>query len=200
MVFQFNQITLDTAQYRLCHSGKSISVEPQVFDLLVYLVENRDRVVTRDELLENLWKGKVVTDAALGVTLRFARKAIGDSGRAQNIIKTIHGRGYQFIAEVKELETGDSAEIDDILITPEPLSLPDKPSIAVMPFTNMSRDPEQEFFSDGITEDIITALSKISNMLVIARNSTFKYKGKAVDIKQVGLEQGGTLRPGRERT
>ena len=102
MIFQFNQVSLDTAQYRLCLSGNPVSIEPQVFDLLVYLVENRDRVVTRDELLENLWKGKMVTDAALAVTLQFARKAVGDSGRAQLVIKTIHGRGYQFIAKVSE--------------------------------------------------------------------------------------------------
>ena len=102
MIFQFNQVSLDTAQYRLCLSGNPVSIEPQVFDLLVYLVENRDRVVTRDELLENLWKGKVVTDAALAVTLQFARKAVDDSGRAQLVIKTIHGRGYQFIAKVSE--------------------------------------------------------------------------------------------------
>ena len=103
MVFQFNQITLDTAQYRLCLAGSPISVEPQVFDLLVYLLENRDRVVTRGELLENLWKDKVVTDSALGARIKDARKAVGDNGKQQNIIKTIHGRGsvcrgsrYQF--------------------------------------------------------------------------------------------------------
>jgi len=161
-----------------------------VFDLLVYLVENRDRVVTRDELLEKLWKGKVVTDAALGVTLKSARKSVGDSGHTQTIIKTIHGRGYQFIAEVTESTTDNSSGKNEELITTETLTLPDKPSIAVLPFTNLSSDPEQEFFSDGITEDIITALSKVSALMVIAKNSTFIYKGKAVDVKQVGREQG----------
>ncbi len=190
MVFQFNQITLDTDQYRLCRSGSPIAVEPQAFDLLVYLVENRDRVVTRDELLEKLWKGKVVTDAALGVTLKSARKSVGDSGHTQSIIKTIHGRGYQFIADVKESTTDNTSGKNEVLITAQTLTLPKEPSIAVLPFTNLSSDPEQEFFSDGITEDIITALSKVSALMVIASNSTFTYKGKAVDVKQVGRDQG----------
>ncbi len=158
-----------------------------MFDLLVYLVKNRDRVVTRDELLDNLWKGKVVTDAALGVCLKAARSAIGDSGNKQTVIKTFHGRGYQFIAEITDSTTDESQgnKLDPVL-----LDLPDHPSIAVLPFANMSGDPEQEFFSDGITEDIITALSRISRLLVIARTSTLGYKGKAIDVKQVGQEQG----------
>jgi TolB-like protein len=191
LVIQFKQINLDTTQYRLCVSGNPISVEPQVFDLLVYLVENRDRVVTRDELLDNLWKGKVVTDAALSVTLRFARKAVGDSGRAQNIIKTIHGRGYQFIAEVTEAASPSSPTfINEVIDSSDFLSLPDKPSIAVLPFTNMSDDPDQEYFCDGITDDIITILSRVPDMFVIARHSTQLYKGRAIDIRQVGREQG----------
>ena len=100
MIYQFNKITLDTAQYRLSLAGKLISVEPQVFDLLAYLIKRNDRVVTREELLDNLWKGKVVTDSALGTRLRDARKAVGDSGSKQEVIKTIHGRGYQFVGTV----------------------------------------------------------------------------------------------------
>jgi TolB-like protein len=189
VIYRFNQFTLDTEQYQLCLSEKPVAVEPLAFDLLVYLIEHRDRVVTREELLDNLWEGKVVTDAALGARLKDARKAVGDSGKKQDIIKTLHGRGYQFIAKILEhsestVTANRSADGD------ETAALPDKPSIAVLPFTNMSNDPEQEFFSDGITEDIITALSRISSMLVIARNSTFIYKGKAVDVKQVGRDQG----------
>ena len=102
MIYQFNQITLDTDQFRLCLENAQVPVEPLVFDLLVYLIENRNRVVTRDELLESLWAGKVVSDSALGARLKDARKAVGDDGAKQSIIKTHHGRGYQFIAEVTE--------------------------------------------------------------------------------------------------
>ena len=190
MVYQFNQFTLDTNQYQLSLSDKPISIEPLVFDLLVYLIEHRGRVVTREELLDNLWKGKVVTDAALGARLKDARKVVQDSGTKQAVIKTIHGRGYQFIADVDESSADHSPEKPESWSSQAALPLPDEPSIAILPFTNMSGDPEQEYFSDGITEDIITSLSKIKNLLVIARNSTFTYKGKSVDVRQVGRDQG----------
>ena len=190
MVYQFNQITLDTARYRLCLSDEPISVEPQVFDLLLYLIENKDRVVTRDELLENLWKGKVVTDAALGSRLRDARKAVKDSGAKQEVIKTIHGRGYQFVAEVIESSAASSPKGKEVESSQEALPLPNKPSIAVLPFSNISGDPEQEYFADGISEDLTTALLKIRWFFVIARNSSFTYKGQAVDVMRVANELG----------
>ena len=102
MIYRFNQCTLDTERYQLSLQGKPVSVEPLVFDLLVYLVEHRDRVITREELLDNLWEGKVVTDSALGVRLKDVRKAVQDNGVKQEVIKTFHGRGYQFIAKAKK--------------------------------------------------------------------------------------------------
>jgi adenylate cyclase len=187
LVFQFNQITLDTALYCLYESGNRKSIEPQVFDLLVYLIENRDRVVTRDEALENLWKGKVVTDSALGARLKAARKAVSDSGDRQQVIKTIHGRGYQFVSPVTEI----SAETEKVEQTNTDLNRSNQvstitPSIAVLPFQNMSGDPEQDYFADGITEDIITELSRFRSLFVIARNSSFAFKGKAIDVTEVG--------------
>ncbi len=167
-----------------------MSVEPLVFDLLVYLIEHKDRVVSREELLDTLWKGKVVTDAALGARLKDARKTVGDSGSKQNVIKTVHGRGYQFVADVEAFRPERKPDSREKWLSHEELSLPDNPSIAILPFTNMSGDLEQEYFCDGISEDIITSLSKIQNLIVIARNSTFTYKGKSVDVRQVGLEQG----------
>lgn len=229
MIFRFNQITLDTAQYCLTFSGKPISVEPQVFDLLVYLVENRDRVVTRSELLDKLWEGKIVTDAALGVSLKELRKVVQDSGTKQKVIKTIHGRGYQFIAEVTEStidkpseRTGELAPrrplpYSTIAITAiavvlfgitlmwvkpweireEPASLermafplPDKPSIAVLAFDNLSGDRSQEFLSDGISEGIIRELSRFPQLFVIARNSSFTYKGQPIKVQKVSEDLG----------
>jgi pimeloyl-ACP methyl ester carboxylesterase/DNA-binding winged helix-turn-helix (wHTH) protein len=109
VIYRFNQCTLDTERYQLSLRDKPVSVEPLVFDLLVYLVENQDRVVTREELLDKLWEGKVVTDSALGARLKDARKAVQDSGSKQKVIKTFHGRGYQFIAEATEATTNSSA-------------------------------------------------------------------------------------------
>jgi TolB-like protein len=188
--YQFGHFTVDTDQYRLSLDEKPIPVEPLVFDLLVYLIENRDRVVSRNELLDNLWEGKIVTDAALGARLKDVRKAIRDSGSKQEKIKTVQGRGYQFIASVAEADTDSTLTASDPCLPEESLLLQEEPSIAVLPFTNLSDDPEQEFFSDGITEDIITALSRVPRLLVIARTSTSAYKGKGVDIRQVGREQG----------
>jgi len=105
MVYQFGQHVLDTAQFQLSGADGPIAVEPQVFDLLVYLIDNRQRLVTRDELFDNLWRGKVVTESALGARLKDVRKAVGDSGRRQRVIKTIHGRGYQFVETVIEADS-----------------------------------------------------------------------------------------------
>jgi TolB-like protein len=201
MIYRFNDFSLDTSQFHLTLSGNPVSMEPLVLDLLVYLIEHCDRVVTRDELFENLWKGKIVTDAALGARIKDARRAVGDSGNKQSVIKTIHGRGYQFVARLHE-----SVNIIETLIEESDfLSLPDKPSIAVLPFVNLSNDPEQDYFSDGITDDIITALSKIKNLLVIAKSSTSVYQNELPDLYQVGREQGvryvlqGRVRKGGHR-
>ncbi len=105
MIYGFDNFVLDTEKYRLAFSDEPVAIEPLAFDLLVFLIERRNRVVTREELLKNLWKGKVVTDAALGARLKDARRAIQDSGSGQNKIKTIHGRGYQFIAAITELQS-----------------------------------------------------------------------------------------------
>ena len=183
LVYQFNQLTLDTALYCLDVSGNRISIEPQVFDLLVYLIENRNRVVTRDEALENLWKGKVVTDSALGARIKQARKAIGDNGDRQGVIKTFHGRGYQFIAEVTEFSTQKGSEKIEPLASREVFSLPDKPSIAILPFTNMSGDSEQEYFSDGLTADIIANLCRYRELFVIDHESAFAYRDGGADAE-----------------
>ena len=195
VIYKFNNFSLDTEQYRLCHSDKSVSIEPLAFDLLVYLIEHRDRVVTREELLDNLWEGKVVTHSALGGRLKVARQAVKDNGKKQAVIKTLHGRGYQFIAEVSEqceksttaatrLDTADTA--NDL----ETYNRVKKPSIAVLPFVSMSEDPEQEYFSDGITEDIITGLSRFRELFVIARGSSFAFKGQAVNVTEAAAKLG----------
>jgi TolB-like protein len=210
--FLFEDHTLDTDRRELHRGAQPIAVEPQVFDLLVYLVENRDRVVSRDDLIASVWAGRIVSDSTLSSRINAARKALGDSGVEQKLIRTIARRGLRFVGDVLEPSRGDepaaagAAPADDIheparLILP----LPDRPAIAVLPFINMSGDPEQEYFSDGISEDIITALSKLRWFFVIARNSSFIYKGKATHMKQVAEELGvgyvveGSVRKSGER-
>jgi TolB-like protein len=195
--FLFANHTLDTDRRELRRGSESIAVEPQVFDLLVYLVRNRDRVASKDDLVAAVWGGRIVSDSTLTSRISAARKAIGDSGEDQMLIRTIPRKGLRFIGTVHTQP--DIAEALPAIgpppgEIPEPsrpgLPLPDRPAIAVLPFVNMSGDPEQEYFSDGISEDIITGLSKLRWFFVIARNSAFTYKGKAVHLKQIAAELG----------
>lgn len=190
MHYRFEDLSLDTGQYRLSRDGLHVPVEPQVFDLLVYLIEHRGRVVTRDELLGELWKGKVVSDSALNARLKAVRKAVGDRGDLQRIIKTVHGRGYQFVAAVQDAVEKSDAKTGITPQAAEVLPLPENPSIAVLPFANLSKDPDQDCFCDGLTEDVITELSRFRDLFVIASNSCFTYKGKAVKIQRVSEELG----------
>jgi adenylate cyclase len=350
LLYSFEDFSLDTARRELRRGGALVALQPQVFDLLEYAIRNRERVVSKDDLLTAVWNGRIVSESTLSTRINAARNAIGDSGEEQRLLRTAHGKGIRFVGIVREEEAtvrklaaifaadvegysrlmgqdeigtlrrltacraildehiaayrgrifgsaGDSVVADfasaidavqcavavqealageeqmrfrigvhigDVLVQgenlfgdgvniaarlealPEPGGicisamvrdqigtklpiaftdlgeqqvknisrpvhvyrvvasratqaaeasaaaplLPDKPSIAVLPFINMSGDPEQEFFSDGISEDIITALSQYSSLFVIARNSSFTYKGRAVDVKQVGHELG----------
>jgi TolB-like protein len=193
--FLFSDHKLDTDRRELRRGSEAIAVEPQVFDLLVYLVENRDRVVSKDDLIASVWGGRIVSDSTLTSRINAARKAVGDSGDAQKLIRTIARKGLRFVGDVRVEGGGrprhDGGPTDDARERPRQAPSPsDRPAIAVLPFTNMTDDPAQEYFSDGISEDIITALSKLRWFFVIARNSSFIYKGKAVHLKQVAEELG----------
>ena len=190
MRYLFEDCVLDTDRRELRRGTKLVPVEPQVFDLLVYLVRNRERVVSKDDLLASVWHGRIVSESALGTRLNAARSAVGDSGEAQRLIKTLPRKGLRFVAAVQEENAGVQAPTGIADLARPALALPDRPSIAVLPFTNMSGDPDQEYFADGISEDLITGLSRIRWLFVIARNSTFVYKHRAVDVKQVARELG----------
>ena len=192
MKFLFGDHTLDTNRRELCRRSQPIAVEPQVFDLLVYLIEHRDRVVSKDDLIDAVWAGRIVSDSTLTSRINAARKAIGDSGEKQELIRTIARKGLRFVGEARltDIELADPGALSPDQIREPLTAASDRPAIAVLPFTNMSGDPEQEYFSDGISEDIITALSKLRWFFVIARNSSFIYKGKAVHLKQVAEELG----------
>ncbi len=187
-LIRFADCELDLAGYEIRRSGRRCAVEPQVFELLAYLVRNAGRLVTKDELITQVWGGRIVSDSALSGQIKSARQAIGDDGEQQRLIRTVHGRGFRFVGELTHGEQPQGEEPRSV--EQRMLALPDKPSIAVLPFANLSGDPEQDYFADGIVEDITTALSRIHAFFVIARNSAFAYKGKAIDVKQVGRELG----------
>ncbi len=193
MRYLFEDCTFDTERRELHRGADAVSITPQVFDLLAYLIRNRERVVSKDDLINAIWNQRIVSDAALTTRLNAARNAIDDSGGKQRLIKTLPRRGFRFVGTVREEDRpSDAATVSDgsVELSKPAVALPDKPSIAVLPFANMSGDPEQEYFADGMVEEITTALSRFKWLFVIARNSSFTFKGKAVDIKEVGRRLG----------
>jgi TolB-like protein/Flp pilus assembly protein TadD len=188
--YLFEDYALDTDRRELRRGTGLIHLTPQVFDLLAYVIRNRDIVVSKDDLIVAVWGGRIVSESALTTRINAARSAIGDSGEQQRLIKTLPRKGIRFVGIVREEEKSVVAAAIDPT-TPRPaLTLPDKPSIAVLSFANMSGGPEQDYFANGVAEEIITALSRCTWLFVIARNSSFSYKGKDVDVRQIGRELG----------
>ncbi len=186
MQFKFDDINLDTDRFKLTRSGKAVRTEPQVMELLIFLIENRGRMVSRVELNDSIWNGRVVSDSALSSRIKIARQVLGDNGRKQRYIRTIHKKGFTFTSEVDVHETVglDSTFNNDSTVSDQvsdPISADRKPSIAVITFNNLGSDPEKQFISDGITEDIITALSKISKLTIIVYPSSSREEETIAD-------------------
>ena len=192
MLYLFEDYSLDVDRQELRRGKDLVPVEPQVFDLLEHLIRNREHVVSKDELIKAVWNGRIVSDSALSSRITAVRHVVGDTGERQRFIRTVARKGFRFVAEVREEQNGSSTRpaLSMPGKPPPERAVPNKPSIAVMPFENLSGDPEQEYFADGVVEEIITALSRIRWLFVIARNSSFTYKGRTVDVKQAGCELG----------
>ena len=186
----FEDYALDVERRELSRGGEPLPVEPKVFDLLAFLIDNRERVVSKDDLIASVWNGRVVSEAALTTCINAARSAIGDSGRAQRLIKTLPRKGFRFVGSVRESH--------DLIV-------PDKPSIAVLPFTNLSSDATQEYFAQGVVEEVITTLSRMRWLFIIARSSSFTYSSQTTDVHQVGRQLGvryvlqGSVQKGAKR-
>jgi TolB-like protein len=183
--------TLTFGRYRLepqsglMSGGRNVHLTPKALALLSFIAERPGEVVTKDQLFGAVWPEVNVGDAALVTCIQELRRALKDDARHPRYIETLHRRGYRFVGKMAlapPTATGDGGE--------RVLTLPNRPSIAVLPFANMSEDPDQQHFADGISEDLITDLSRIHWLFVIARNSTFVYKNRAVDVKQVSRELG----------
>ncbi len=189
--YTFNQFTLDTACFELRKDGERLHCEPQVIELLALLIENRDRVVDKEEINARVWHGRIVSDASLSSRIKSLRQLLGDDARNQTYIRTVHKKGFQFIAPVQMTGgqlAGDARSSQTV--PPDLPRQPQRPAVAVLPFMNLSDAVGQEYFSDGITFDIITHLSKHRWIDVTARNTTFGYKGKSVDARELGRELG----------
>ena len=180
LLYLFEDYALDTDRRELWRGAALLSMEPQVFDLLVFLVGNRDRLVSKDDLLTAVWGGRIVSESTLASRINAARRIIGDNGEQQRLIRTTIGKGVRFVGAVRERQ-----DVGEPVISGAP-----RLSIVVLPFTNLSNDPEQQYFADGITEDLTADLSRIADMFVISRNTAFTYKDKRVDTRQIGRDLG----------
>jgi TolB-like protein len=160
LIYVFDQYALDTDRRELRQGEVVIPLQPQVFDLLQFLIRNCDRVVSKDDILAAVWRGRIVSDSALATRINAARSAVGDSGETQRLVRTIPRKGIRFVGDVREQQPTTAG------------------------------DPKQDYFADGMVDEIITGLARIKWLLVIARGSSFVYKGKAIDLRQVGRELG----------
>lgn len=197
MILAFDTCELDTGLFELRRDGKPCKVEPQVFDLLFFLVRNRDRVVSKEEIVQEIWDGRIVTEATISTCMKGVRQAIGDNGRAQRLIRTVHGRGFRFVAEIKSdapepsppvsNEPPASAAEQVPIQPPKSKAKRARPVIAVLPFDNLSGGLD-EYFADGLTEDIITNLARFRELLVVGRTSSFRYKGQRMNLTDICRE------------
>jgi TolB-like protein/Tfp pilus assembly protein PilF len=179
----FGDCALDTARRELSRGGVPVHIEPQVFDLLLHLIQNRDHVISKDDLLSAVWHGRIVSESTLSTRINEARCAIGDSGGRQQFIRTVARRGFRFIGEVKQgpIESKKPEGETD-------RARGDRPAIAILPFINLSGDPAQVYFSDGITEDIITDLSRWRRLAVRSRSASFRYRNAEADLGRIARE------------
>ena len=183
-IYRFDRFVLDLGRGVLTADGAQRNLRPKAFSLLRHFVENAGRLIDRDEIMETVWPGVFVTDDSIAQCISELRRALEDP--RQRLLRTVPRRGYMWAVETQRADNA----VADIKAARSGSPITEKPSIAVLPFQNMSGDPEQDYFADGIVEDIITALSRIRWLFVLARNSTFTYKGRAVDVKHVGRELG----------
>lgn len=195
MPLTFTGHEVDLRRQELRRGGSHIHVEPQVFDLLVHLLRNRDRVVSKDELLDTIWGGRIVSEAALSSRINAARKAVGDDGERQTLIKTVHKRGFRFIGDVAETPDDDATEAIPVASTAEPPAAPPRevshrPSVVVLPFANLSAEPDTDYFSYGLTEDVIRLLARHRWMDVLSRHTAAAFRGREIDAREIGATFG----------
>jgi TolB-like protein len=188
-VDRFGPFRLDSSADILFRGNRPVALGQRAVALLRALIERAGQPVSKDELIEAAWPGLSVEESNLTVQIAALRRVFATEPGGEGWIETLPRHGYRFTELVSATGEGEAVAAPTNEAAP-PLTLPDKPSIAVLPFDNLSGDPEQEYFADGVVEEIITALSRFRHLFVIARNSSFTYKGRAVDVKQVGRELG----------
>lgn len=192
MIYEFEQFELDLARFELREDGEPCSLEPQVLALLALLIEHRDRLLSKEEIFEKLWDGRVVTDATLLSRIKSARKALGDSGKTQRFIKTVYGKGFRFVADVRALnEPAVALPLENAKPGTWGDPLPEseqglRPSIAVLPFQSLTDDTSHEILAEGLSHELIAEIARLRWLFVIARGSSFRFRDPNIDVREVG--------------
>jgi TolB-like protein len=186
MAWTFGEFRLDPVRFELTSGGKSVAIEPQVLSLLIHLVRNSGRMVSKDEIVSAVWNGGIVSDASIASRIRSARQAVGDDGERQSVIRTVHGRGYRFAAEVRSELSSPSVSGEAAAVPPR-LPEPARPSIAVLPFRPLALPPELDVLADALPHEIIQALSRMRWLAVIARGSSFRFRVPDIDLVGTAL-------------
>ena len=185
MIYRFGPFELDTSKVELRARGEVCAVEPQVFALLVLLVENRERLVSKDEIIEKVWDGRVVSEAAIASRIKSARHVLGDDGKTQHLIKTIHRQGFRFVADTKVARAVVVDQRGDRPTGQSPYET-SRPSIAVLPFRSIGVAGAHAAIADALPHELITELSRLRWLFVTARGSSFRLRGSDADIGEIG--------------
>lgn len=183
MIYRFGVFELDLAKFELRADGEVRPIEPQVFALLTLLVGNRERLVSRDEIVEKVWDGRIVSEAAISSRIKSARQALGDDGTSQRFIKTIHRQGFRFVAEANVIGTAVPEHALLASATADPVS---KPSIAVLPFRLLGTAGPYAAIADALPHDLITELARLRWLFVTARESSFRLRDANADAGDIG--------------
>ena len=183
MIYSFGDCDLNTQTAALRRSGQLISIEPQTYQLLLYLIENPDRIVSKDELLERIWPGKVVSDASIANAVKVLRQALGDSARQQRYIRTQRGHGYRWLIDASRTQPDPPEESWNEQHFPE---LPDRPSVALLGFESLGDPGTTEVFAEGLAADLNTQLARLHGLFVIARDSARKFTPASKSVAEIG--------------
>lgn len=193
MKYRFDDFTLDLAAGELRNRETVVAADQLTFLVLAYLVENADRLIPKEELVEKVWNGRFISDSAISSAIKSVRKAIGDSGSAQRLVRTVHGRGFRFVGDV-QVAAVPAMVVSDVPASPESAPLPppkdNRPAIAILPFTPIGLDGPYSAIPDAIPAELIATLSRLHWLKVIARGSSFRFRSDAADIEAIGAALG----------
>lgn len=180
MILAFGEWELDTELFELRQDGCACKMEPQVFDLLHLLLRHRDRIVSRDEIIEQIWNGRIVTEATISTCVKSARQAIGDDGKSQRLIRTVHGRGFRFVGDVAINHGGAIPHSEDA-------SLPSaaEPTLVILPFQVIGDEAPLSPIADGLVGNLTTILTRIPLLSLISRSASFALRNTAISIPNV---------------